>query len=597
MEQKKSLDIMLKNLPVWDLSDLYSGPEDIELENTILEIDNLTEDFHRRYFTSVEILSIDELADSIIKYEKIIDLLGKVSSYAQLYHSQNISNERRGRFYQNISDRLNSLSGRILFFPISINKLDGDILNKISKNNKAKKYLSWVRDLRVFKEYELDERTEKLIHEKNISARSAWIRLFDEVESSITCRIEGNVFSLTEALHIMSDPESNKRKKAAKAIGKSLGNNARTFTYITNVLSKDKSIEDAWRNLPRPVSSRNLQNLVEDEVVDSLIDSVKSSYASTSHRYYKLKAKIYGKEYLNYWDRNAPLPGQENSFIEWEEARRLVLEAYSNFHEEFFQIGKTFFDNGWIDASVSKGKASGAFSHPTVPSCHPYILLNYLGTTRDVMTLAHELGHGIHQVLSSTQGPLQCGTPLTLAETASVFGEMLTFQSLLAKEESSYRRRFLLAGKIEDILNTVNRQVSFHDFETRIHKKRFEGEIAQEEICNIWLEVQRDCLGPIFKFDKDYRYYWTYIGHFIHAPFYVYAYAFGDCLVNSLYGLYKSKIIPDFESKYIEMLKAGGSLRYNELLRPFGLDPKQTNFWSNGIKTVVNLIDELETVI
>jgi oligoendopeptidase F len=366
------------------------------------------------------------------------------------------------------------------------------------------------------------------------------------------------------------------------------------FTLITNVLAKDKAVEDEWRKFPRPVSSRNLANLVEDEVVDALVAAAKGAFADTAHRYYKLKAKWLGKDKLEYWDRNAPLPTAEHRDIPWAEAQSTVREAYAGFSPKLASIVDDFFSKNWIDAPAREGKASGAFSHPTVPSVHPYILMNYLGSPRDVQTLAHELGHGVHQVLAAPQGALVSGTPLTLAETASVFGEMLTFQAILAKETRPAERRALLAGKVEDMLNTVVRQIAFHNFEKQVHDARKDGELSQEQLCDIWIGVQKESLGPAFNFDDEYKYYWTYISHFLHVPFYVYAYAFGDCLVNALYNVYATKAVPGFEQKYLDMLSAGGKLRHKELLAPFGLDASDPGFWRRGMKTIEGFIDELE---
>ncbi|MBM3515536.1 MAG: M3 family oligoendopeptidase, partial [Alphaproteobacteria bacterium] len=400
--------------------------------------------------------------------------------------------------------------------------------------------------------------------------------------------------TLTEALHELSEGEAALRRTAAKGIGAALADKAQMFALITNTLAKDKATEDDWRKFKRPVSSRNLGNLVEDDVVDALVAAVKNSYAATSHRYYMLKARWLGKDKLDYWDRNAPLPKAEDRKIPWSEARATVLDAYAAFHPPMADVALMFFDKRWIDAPARPGKASGAFSHPTVPSAHPYVLLNYLGSPRDVMTLAHELGHGVHQVLAAKQGALIANTPLTLAETASVFGEMLTFQALLATEKRPLERRALLAGKVEDMLNTVVRQIAFHEFERHVHDERKAGELSIERLNEIWLKNQSESLGPAFRFDDEYKWYWTYISHFLHAPFYVYAYAFGDCLVNSLYNVHASGAVPNFQQKYMEMLASGGRLRHKELLAPFGLDATDASFWSRGMTMVSQLIDQLE---
>jgi len=583
-------------LPEWDLTHLYSAPDGEDLKAAFDEARTRIEAFAAAYEGKVADLDGGAFGAAIEEYEAISDLLGRIGSFAQLYHSQNVADAARGRFYQNTMDKMTALSSKTLFFTLAINRLGDEDVDAKLKDARAAKYRSWVRDLRVWKDHELSDDLEKLLHEKYVAGRAAWTRLFDETEAGVRCTVGDETLTLTEALNRLSDTKPEKRKAAAKGIGAALGEKAPLIAFITNVLAKDKSIEDDWRKYDKPVSSRNLANLVENEVVEALVSAVKSAYPDTAHRYYKMKAKWFGKDTLEYWDRNAPLPKTEDRKIKWDEARDTVLDAYAGFTPAMAETAKPFFEQGWIDAPASPGKASGAFSHPTVPSAHPYILVNYLGSSRDVMTLAHELGHGVHQVLAAHQGALQCGTALTLAETASVFGEMLTFRSLLEKEQRPEQRRALLAGKVEDMLNTVVRQIAFHEFERQVHDERREGEVALERLCEIWMTVQSESLGPAFKFDDEYKYYWTYISHFLHVPFYVYAYAFGDCLVNSLYKVYTDGTVPNFEQKYLDMLKAGGTLRHKELLAPFGLDATDPAFWARGMETLTGLIDELEEV-
>lgn len=584
------------DLPVWNLTDLYSATDGVDLEAAFKDAESRINAFAKTYADKVADLSSEAFGAAIAEYEAIGDLLGRIGSFAQLYHAQNVGDAERGRLYQNTIDRMTTLSSKSLFFTLAINRLDDDVLEAKLVDPVAAKYGPWLRDLRVYRDHELSDDLERLLHEKYVSGRAAWVRLFDETEAAIRCDVGDEKLTLTEALNRLSDSMPEKRRAAAKGIGAALGEKAPLFAYITNVLAKDKATEDGWRKYERPVSSRNLANLVEDDVVEALAKAAKDSYANTSHRYYAMKAKWLGKKKLDYWDRNAPLPTAESKVISWDEAKDMVLDAYAGFTPSMADTAALFFDKGWIDAPASPGKASGAFSHPTVPSAHPYILLNYLGSSRDVMTLAHELGHGVHQVLAADQGPLLCDTPLTLAETASVFGEMLTFRSLLAKEDRPEQRRALLAGKVEDMLNTVVRQIAFHDFERQVHDERKDGEIALDRICEIWMQVQNESLGPAFTFDDEYKYYWTYISHFLHVPFYVYAYAFGDCLVNALYRVYTAGTVPDFEAKYLDLLKAGGTLRHKELLAPFGLDTSDPSFWVRGMETLTELIDELEDV-
>ncbi|MGA7260934.1 MAG: M3 family oligoendopeptidase, partial [Stellaceae bacterium] len=427
----------------------------------------------------------------------------------------------------------------------------------------------------------------------HVAGRAAWVRLFDETIADLRFPFRGRDLTESEALDLLSDKDPEVRRQAAQVIGEVLGKNTRVFALITNTLAKDKEIEDRWRRFPRPISSRNLANFVEDEVVYALIAAVRASYPRLSHRYYRLKARWFGVEELPFWDRNAPLPEEEDRTISWSEAEETVLSAYGAFSPEMASVGGRFFAGRWIDAPLRPGKASGAFAHPTVPSAHPYLLLNYQGKTRDVMTLAHELGHGVHQLLANRQGYLMADTPLTLAETASVFGEMLTFRALLARETDPLRRKIMLAGKVEDMLNTVVRQIAFVSFEQKVHQERREAELTPDRLGEIWLGVQRESLGPALRLDGVYRHYWTYIPHFIHTPFYVYAYAFGDCLVNSLYAVYEDAH-QGFAERYLEMLRAGGTLRHRELLAPFGLDAADPSFWSKGLSIIAGFIDELE---
>ena len=388
-------------------------------------------------------------------------------------------------------------------------------------------------------------------------------------------------------------PSATVRATASRAFSKGLDDNKRLFALITNTLAKDKQIEDKRRGYKSPMISRHLDNLVEEEVVEALSSSVKEAYPRLSHRYYKLKAQMMGKDVLDHWDRNAPLPSADDTIIPWDTAKARVLKAYNDFSPTVASIAQDFFDKHWIDAVLRPGKDSGAFSHPTVPSVHPYILQNYHGKTRDVMTLAHELGHGVHQVLASPQGYLKSATPLTLAETASVFGEMLTFQSFLRDEADLEKRKFITANKVEDMLNTVVRQIAFYEFEKAVHLERQKGEVSAGRLGEIWMQIQSESLGPAIRLGEGYENYWSYIPHFIHSPFYVYAYAFGDCLVNSLYAVYEES--PDgFEAKYLDLLKAGGTLRHKELLAPFRLDASDPTFWQKGLSMIEGFINQIE---
>jgi oligoendopeptidase F len=494
-----------------------------------------------------------------------------------------------------MQEKANAIATLLLFFALELNRLEDANLAEKLKAPELARYAPWLRDTRAFRPYQLSDEIEKLLHEKSVAGRSAWTRLFDETGAALRFPVGGKELTGSEALNLLSDANGENRKAAAKSLGDVFGKNSRLFAHITNTLIKDKEVEDRWRGFKHPISSRNLSNFVEDEVVDALIASVREAFPNLSHRYYRLKAKWFGVEVMPYWDRNAPLPNEDDKLVPWSEAQRIVLEAYGAFSPAMADVGKRFFDNRWIDAPANPGKASGAFAHPTVPSAHPYLLLNYLGRTRDVMTLAHELGHGVHQVLAGKQGALMADTPLTLAETASVFGEMLTFQALLKAETDPKKRKAMLAGKVEDMLNTVVRQIAFVEFERRLHDERRAGELTANRIGEIWLQVQKESLGPAIRFEDEYRWYWTYIPHFIHTPFYVYAYAFGDCLVNSLYAVYQGAE-KGFAEKYLDMLKAGGTKRHKELLAPFGLDASDPKFWRKGLSVISGFIDQLEAM-
>jgi len=580
-------------LPEWDLSDLYPGRDSEALTGDLARLGEDAETFRDRYRGHLATLSGAELGAAVEAYERLQEKIGRVMSYASLVHAGDLSDPEVGRFYQTMQERTNSASTALLFFTLELNRLEeADLEAKLSDPALAH-YRPWLRDIRAFRLHQLSDEIEKLLHEKFVAGRAAWMRLFDQTIADLRFPFRGKELTEPEALDLLSNKDPEVRREAAETVGEVLGKNTRVFSLITNTLAKDKEIEDRWRRLPRPISSRNLANFVEDEVVDALIAAVRESYARLSHRYYKLKAHWFGVEELPFWDRNAPLPEEEERAISWPEAQETVLSAYGAFSSEMAAVGGRFFAGRWIDAPLRPGKASGAFAHPTVPSAHPYLLLNYQGKTRDVMTLAHELGHGVHQLLANRQGYLMADTPLTLAETASVFGEMLTFRALLGRETDPRRRKIMLAGKVEDMLNTVVRQIAFATFEQQVHDERREAELTPDRLGEIWLAVQRESLGPALRLDGVYRHYWSYIPHFIHTPFYVYAYAFGDCLVNSLYAVYEDAH-QGFAERYLEMLRAGGTMRHRELLAPFGLDAADPSFWSKGLSIIASFIDEIE---
>jgi oligoendopeptidase F len=579
-------------LPRWDLSDLYPARDAPEVAADLERSEAEARTLQERYQGRVAELDGAELGELVAAYERVEETLGRLSSYAHLLHACNMDDPEVGKFFQTVRERVTDISTHLLFVTLEINRIEEDALAEKLKAPALSRYAPWVRDVRAFREHQLSDELERLLHEKAITGRAAWMRLFDETMAALRFPVGVKNLTTAEVLNLLSHKDGAVRKEAAKSLGRVLGDNIRLFALVTNTLAKDKEIQDRWRKFPRPISSRNLSNFVEDEVVDALTMAVRDAYPRLSHRYYRVKARWFGVDRLDYWDRNAPLPEDDDRHISWSDARDLVLDAYAGFSARMAEVARPFFERGWIDAPVYPGKASGAFSHPTVPSAHPYILMNYQEKTRDVMTLAHELGHGVHQVLAGRQGALLAETPLTLAETASVFGEQLTFRRLLREAEGK-RRRILLASKVEDSLNTVVRQIAFCQFETRVHDERRRGELTPDQLGEIWMGVQTESLGPAFRYDDEYRHFWSYIPHFIHAPFYVYAYAFGECLVNSLYAVYE-RGADDFVGKYLEMLAAGGTLRHRDLLRPFGLDASDPAFWAQGLGLIEGLIDELE---
>ncbi|MBY0331197.1 MAG: M3 family oligoendopeptidase [Acetobacteraceae bacterium] len=582
-------------LPSWDLSDLYRAPDDPALAADLDRAEAEAKAFAERYGGQLGGLSGDALAAAIAEYERVEEALGRAMSYAQLIFAGDAQDAANGRFYQTVQERVTAISSHLVFFALELNRLDDKALEaKLATSPALARWRPWLRDLRVFRPHQLSDELERLLHEKEVTGRAAWNRLFDETIAGMTVPVSGEDLTVSAALNRLSDRDRSVRAAAAQGVSEAFGSRIRLFSLITNVLAKDKEILDGWRRYPRPASSRNRANMVEDEVVDALVTAVRESYPRLSHRYYGMKAGWLGLEKLQHWDRNAPLPEEDDRPIAWPDAVKRVLDSYGAFSPTLAEIGGRFFRRPWVDAALRPGKASGAFAHPTVPSAHPYLLLNYHGKARDVMTLAHELGHGVHQVLAAEQGYLLSSTPLTLAETASVFGEMLTFRAVLDAETDPRRRRAMLAGKVEDMLNTVVRQIAFYRFETLLHEERRRGELAAERIGEIWMEVQTESLGPAFEFTPDYRNYWAYIPHFVHSPFYVYAYAFGDCLVNALYGVYRDGAVPDFEQKYLALLRAGGTLRHKDLLAPFGLDASDPGFWRRGLDVISGFIDELE---
>jgi oligoendopeptidase F len=582
-------------LPEWNLADLYPAPDSPLLRQDLERADRDTKDFAGKWRGRLAGLPGGDLAAAIAEYEALSDLVGRIGSYATLYYVGDTTDAARQKFYGDINQKLNDLTTRLIFFELELNRIDDKDLEKSLQVETLAHYRPWLDDLRKERPHQLEDRIEELFHEKSLTGWTAWNRLFDETMAALKFTVDGKELSLEPTLNLLVNRDEARRKSGAEAIARTLGDNIRLFTLITNTLAKDKEISDRWRSFKDVADARHLANRVEGEVVEALVAAVRAAYPRLSHRYYAMKARWLGKERLAHWDRNAPLPDEDTDIVPWNRARELVLTAYAGFAPQMADIARRFFDGRWIDAPVRPGKSPGAFSHPTVPSAHPYVLLNYQGKIRDVMTLAHELGHGVHQVLAAGQGALMAPTPLTLAETASVFGEMLTFQALLKETTEPRKRKALLAAKVEDMLNTVVRQIAFYEFERRVHEERKSGELTAERLGEIWYEIQGESLGPAIEFKKGYQVFWSYIPHFIHSPFYVYAYAFGDCLVNSLYARYQ-KAEAGFAEKYFDLLRAGGSKHHTELLKPFGLNAADPGFWQLGLGVIEGMIDNIEAI-
>ena len=583
---------MSETLPNWNLKDFYLSIDDKQIEKDLELFKNFTLNFSNKYKDKLLSFALD-FEEIVKEYEDGNELRDKLGNYAFLIYATNMNDQKTVQFYQGINEKLTEISSNLIFFTNEINSSSDNDFEAFK--NGSGKYKNWLINLRRFKDHQLDQKSEKIFLDKNLTSNSSWVRFFEEQINDLKFEINGKEHNSSDALNLLSDHDEEIRKKAALSIESVFQTNVKTFTFITNTLAKDKITNDKWRNYTSPVESRNLANNVEGEVVDALTKSVTSNYKNISHRYYEIKSKLFNKKQLDYWDRNAPYPNSPKKLIQWEEAKDIVLRSYENFDQSFKDIVLLFFQNNWIDAELKSGKSPGAFAASTIPSIHPYILTNFHGKTRDVMTLAHELGHGCHQYLSSKQGLLLSSTPLTLAETASVFGEMMTFRTLLDESDKD-TRKFLLASKIEDMINTVVRQISFFEFEKLVHNERKNIELSSDQISDFWMTTQSESLGPHIKLSEGYKYFWTYIPHFIHTPFYVYAYAFGDCLVNILIQLYDEGL-PNFKNHYIDLLKSGGSKHYSQVLKPFNVDLTNQQSWQKGLSMISGLIDEFEKSI
>ncbi|TDL90915.1 M3 family oligoendopeptidase [Meridianimarinicoccus aquatilis] len=584
------------DLPEWDLTDLYPAPDSPELEKDLAWLEQAYSDFAADYEGKLDTLDAAGLLEAVQRDEALSQIAGRIMSFAGLRYYQNTVDSERAKFMADMQDRITVMTSQLVFYSLELNRIPDDKLAAmLAENADLGRYKPVFDRLRAMKPHQLSDELEKFLHDQSSVGSAAWNRLFDETIADLEFTVQDEPLNLEGTLNLLTDPDRATREAAAHELARVFGENVRIFARVHNTLAKEKEIEDRWRKMPSPQAGRHLANHVEPEVVEALRNAVVAAYPKLSHRYYQLKRKWLGLDTLEVWDRNAPLPMEDETVVDWPTARKMVMDAYADFDPRMADIAEPFFEKGWIDAGVKPGKAPGAFAHPTVTNVHPYVMLNYLGKPRDVMTLAHELGHGVHQVLAADQGELLSSTPLTLAETASVFGEMLTFRKLLSNAKDDAQRKVLLAGKVEDMINTVVRQIAFYDFECKLHAARREGELTPDDINALWMSVQAESLGDAFTFMEGYETFWAYVPHFVHSPFYVYAYAFGDGLVNALYAVYEESG-DGFQEKYFDMLKAGGSKHHTELLAPFGLDASDPAFWDKGLSMISRLIDELEAM-
>ena len=574
----------------WDLSDLY--PSSDALDQDLLHADREADAFAGRYRDRVANLSAEDLARALGSLEALQDRMGRSYAYAYLHWSTNTNDPARGALLQKVQESYTQTSKKLIFFDLEWAHLDDERARAYLEAEELRHFRHYLELQRLQKDYLLSEPEEKILSEKSLTGRGAWNRFFDETLGAARFYIDGEAKTEQETLSKLHESNRDLRRSAALALTEGLQKHERELTFVFNTILADKNSDDRLRGYPHWLSSRNLANEVSDETVDALIEAVTSRYDLVA-RYYRLKQKLLSLDELMDYDRYAPIGAADIRYT-WNEARDVVIESYSGFHPEMGTISEYFFDLNWIDAAVAAGKRGGAFSHGTVPSAHPYILMNFTGKIRDVQTLAHELGHGVHQHLSRKQGVFQASTPLTTAEMASVFGEMLVFQRLLKNEEDAANKLAMVVGKIDDTIATVFRQVAMNRFEDRIHTaRRTEGELTAGRFAELWLATQDEMFRGSVTLGEHYRHWWSYIPHFLHSPGYVYAYAFGELLVLALYAKYRQSPM-DFPSKYITLLEAGGSDWPHELLSALDIDLTDPGFWRLGMKAIEDLIIEAE---
>lgn len=584
----------MNELPSWDLSDLYQGIDDPQVKIDLEKTARLSADLVSEYQGKLSSQTPEGFLKALKDYEQIDIIAGRLMEYAFLQMCTRTNNQEAMAFYQNTNEAVIEAVKPSIFFTLEINQLSNEKLQEYLQDPQVAHYQPWLEMVRIFKPHELSQEMEELLADKSMTSSAAWTRLYEETSANLIYTVDGKKYNQAEIYILLQDKDPEIRAKAGREINRKAKENSSLFGLILNTLIKDKAITDQKRGYPKPVSERNLSSRVDDSVVKALGEAIRRHYPDLSHRFYALKAHWLGQEKIQYWDRNAPLPFCKDQKVEWDQAVKTVLEAYDSFSPRFKEIGAQFFDHPWIDVPPRPGKQSGAFCAGTGGMPHPYLLLNFQGKENDVMTLAHELGHGCHHILCYPQGDLNDQTPKTLAEVASVFAEMVTFQKVLNTIEDDKAKLCLIADKVASMLSTVHRQMAFHFVETRLHDERKKGELSVEQISKIWVEELQGYLGPNIIVDEDSAYTWTGLSHIYEQPFYVYAYAFADCLVNSLYQVYRDNTVPNFADKYLHMLSETGIKGYEELLKPFGLDAHDPKFWDQGMRLIGEYIDELE---
>ena len=585
---------MKTEMPAWDLSDLYKGIDDPKIEKDLEVYRKSAVNFAKKYKGKLHNLSADEFLQVIHDIKKRAKLSGRLGGFAYLNMVTQMKNSAAMAFYQNIEEKLTDYYKPVLFFSLEFNKLSQEKINEWLQDKRVSFYKYWIKRLRKFKKYQLSEAEEQIFLEKSLTSGEAWVRLYEETSSRLEFTVDGKKYNGAELSKLLLDKNHDLRMKAGKEMNRVYKENSHLFTFIYNMVIKDKAVEDEKRGFVNPISARNLSEDISDESVEVLAQSVKNHYKDISHRFYKLKAKWLGVEKIHYWDRNAPLPFSSDICYTWDEAVQIVLQAYKEFSPRLYDIAKDFFAKNWIDVPPRDGKRSGAFCSSPITTGHPYLMLNFAGKQNDVLTLAHELGHGCHHQLRVKNGELNEHSRMTSEEVASVFGEMIVFQFMLRNLKDDKAKLCLIASKVGDMINTAIRQIAFHFFEVRAHNERKKGELSEERLKQIWVEEMRDSLGKYVVVDDDSSYIWSMVGHFFFLPFYVYAYSYADCFVNSLYKVSQAQKVKNFADKYLDMLSKTALEDYEKILRPFGLNPKKADFWEYGLSLISSYIDILE---